>query len=174
MLRLYIEYHGSFTFNRGEQDVLQLLQTYKGNLTFECGDRGSRSLPTNKPTNRTKDAYTEQPIYGAGINPVLVAVLREGKLETLDKLPSPFPSDSIQRPDRNIKKRAKKSDGARKKSKVRTRTSTKPRTSKVQRPTNKATISKRVSKVRIVRKTVASKPKRTTSKPRNTRRSSSR
>lgn len=92
MKRLYL-HNSPITFT-GNEELLQLLQSvFAATVTsLEMGPVISASVPDYKPSNRTKDYYTEQHITNAATGNT-IAVLRDGKLQTLNKLSHPFQAD---------------------------------------------------------------------------------
>lgn len=92
MKRLYL-HNTSLTFT-GNDELLQLLQSVIAVVpaSLQYSEKLGKSLPSKKPTNRTKHYYEEQEIYNRSTGE-RVAVIRDGKLETLNKLDHPFNKD---------------------------------------------------------------------------------
>lgn len=58
-------------------------------ITLQMGEVESKCIPLKVPSTYTRDAYTEQKIENKATGEI-VAIIREAKIETLDKLPNPF------------------------------------------------------------------------------------
>lgn len=86
MIRIYTSKQDTLTFTTPIDP--QFLESIVGEKGLKYGDKESKSLPSVTPTTKTRDAYIEQVVYAVGDQPI--AVIREAKLETLDKLPHPF------------------------------------------------------------------------------------
>ena len=87
MKRLYIKGRlTTFTHPDFNPDLIEFILP---DAILKMGDIESKSLPTDAPTTRTKHAYTEQKVIDMSYGQV-VAVIRDGKIETLNLLSNPF------------------------------------------------------------------------------------